>query len=728
MAHLDSSSLIPREAANTIDPTHDIVAQLNKSVRPQDDFFRYVNGTWLESTDIPADQTSAGSFMDLHNQAQERVRTIIEDLGAAAAAGTATDTERKIGNLFNSFMDREHIDSLDVRPLQPDLDLIRASRTKDELASAIGHLARTGVSIPFFVEIDVDRNNPDTYIPWIGQSGLGLPDEAYYHAPEHATVLEQYRAFIPKLYARATGVDNECAQSAADTIVRVETALASHHFTVVEERNTDLTNNVMSWDEFIVAHPGFDWPAAFKEIGLNHSNAPSLLVYTPRALAGFAREWEKISLEDWRTYLQWHTITDRAPYLARDIAQTNFDFYGRVLSGQKEMRVRWKRAVSFVNSMMGEAVGRAYVQRYFPPEYKKQMQQLVDDLLQAYRESITSLTWMGDQTKRQALEKLDQFTAKIGYPDQWRDYSALQVSSDDLLSNVRAGAEFEIARDIAKLGKPVDRSEWFMTPQTVNAYYNPTMNEIVFPAAILQPPFFTAGADNAWNYGSIGAVIGHEIGHGFDDQGSKYDGTGKLENWWSEQDRSEFEARTAALVKQYNSYVPKELHTQESHILGEAASEDNAPGEAASAETTLSEATSSATASGSDPELHQNSAPHVNGELTLGENIGDLGGLTIALKAYDIALRREGFAGGIDDAPVIDGVTGAQRFFISYARSWQEKRRTEYLLQLLAVDPHSPAEFRCNGIVKNVDAFAQAFHVQPGDELYLAPEERVHIW
>ena len=675
---------------NTSTSTHDIFSGLSSEIRPQDDFFRYVNGAWLDSADIPADQTSAGSFIDLRNQAERQVREIIEDLGAAVQSTGAQEeaptdfTEaEKIGILYSSFMEEDRIDALHARPAGADLELINACSDKTQLAQAVGTLYRTGVSVPFFVEIDADRNSPDDYIAWIGQSGLGLPDEAYYRAPEHADTLAAYREFIPKLYSLVTGADAETARAAAAAILYVETQLASHHFTVVEERDVEKTNNVMSREDFFASAPGFEWEAAFAQIGLTAHNAPTLLVYTPRALTGFAQVWEAASLDDLKTYLSWRVATARAPFLSSEIVAANFDFYGKTLSGQEQLRDRWKRAVGFVSSIMGEAVGRIYVQKHFPPEYKAQMEQLVADLLEAYRQSITDLDWMTSETKQKALAKLSAFTPKIAYPDVWKDYSALAVTPGNLLENVRLANSFENQRDIAKLGTPVDRSEWFMTPQTVNAYYNPTMNEIVFPAAILQPPFFRAGADAAWNYGSIGAVIGHEIGHGFDDQGSKYDGTGKLNNWWTESDLAEFKQRTAALVEQYDAYTPEQLGADSPH--------------------------------------------HVQGELTLGENIGDLGGVAIALKAYDIAMRRAGLAGA-EAAPIIEGFTGIQRFFISYALSWQEKRRSEFLIQLLATDPHSPAEFRCNGIVKNVDAFAQAFDVCEGDELYLAPEKRVRIW
>ncbi|MCI6574458.1 MAG: peptidase M13 [Actinomycetaceae bacterium] len=704
------------------DTTLDVTGALNMDVRPQDDFYRFVNGTWIESADIPPDQSSTGSFVELRNTSERRVRAIIEKLAATTAhrehsgqtpaqehnsstptalygaavtnqkiatdQEAAADEAEKIGALFNSFMDEQRIEELGTAPLQSDFDLIDAADSKAALATVAGRLNTTGVDTPFFVEIDADRNDPQRYICWIGQSGLGLPDEAYYRAPEHAETLTAYRSFIPKLYALARSadgrsIDSDQAQAAADAVIRVETALAAHHFTVIEERDAEKTNNVMQWDAFIASAPGFDWDGAFAALGLSAQNAPQLLVVTPRALTGFAAVWEHSSLDDLKEYLRWSVIRARAPFLTSAIVQTNFDFYGTVLSGQEELRDRWKRAVALVGSVLGEAVGKAYVTTYFPPEYKAQMEQLVADLLEAYRQSITALDWMSPDTKRRALEKLDAFTPKIAYPDKWRDYSSLTVDPHDLVGNVRAAHTFEHAREVAKLGTPVDRDEWFMTPQTVNAYYNPVMNEIVFPAAILQPPFFDPEADPAWNYGGIGAVIGHEIGHGFDDQGSKYDGAGRLNNWWTDADRREFEKRTAALVDQYDAYIPSQLGADSPH--------------------------------------------HVQGQLTLGENIGDLGGLTIALKAYDIAMRRAGYASS-HEAPVLQGFTGIQRVLLSYARIWQEKARSERVIQLLATDPHSPDEFRCNGIVKNIDDFAEQFSLNPGDALYLPPEERVHIW
>ncbi|MFC5369519.1 M13 family metallopeptidase [Arcanobacterium bovis] len=660
--------------------TSEVVAKLNQDIRPQDDLYRHVNGAWLEVAEIPADQASTGTFIDLRNASEARVKAIIDELTDGEAK---SDDAQKIADLFSSFMDEARIEGLGAGPLLHDLELIASAQDKAELAVAVARLGVTGVDMPFGITIEADRNNPSEYITWIFQSGIGLPDESFYRSPEYAELLEAYKEFVPTLYSLALEHDDEQAQLAAQRIIDIETKIASSHFTAVEARDAEKTNNVMSIDEFIASAPGFEWNAAFEVLGLTAEKAPELLIYTPRALTGFAQTWNDADLEALRDYLRWLVIRARAPYLSSAIVQANFSFYGQVLSGQEEIRERWKRGVQLVDAVLGEAVGKEFVARHFPPEYKAQMEQLVDDLLAAYKESITDLDWMTEETKAKALAKLATFVTKIGYPDKWRDYSELVITADDLVGNMRHAAEFEHWHHIEKLGKDVDRGEWHMYPQTVNAYYNPVANEIVFPAAILQPPFFDPNADAAWNYGGIGAVIGHEIGHGFDDQGSKYDGEGKLNNWWTEQDREEFEKRTKALVDQYEAYVPAQF----------------AP----------------------------DSPFHVQGELTLGENIGDLGGLTIALKAYNIAMKRAGFDSAAA-VPEIEGYNGIQRVLLAFARIWQEKRRNEAMVQSVATDPHSPAEFRCNGVIKNVDAFAEEFDVREGDALYLAPEDRVRIW
>ena len=494
-------------------------------------------------------------------------------------------------------------------------------------------------------------------------------------------MLAEYEAFVPRLLALGYSLDEETAAAQARVVLAVEREIAAAHMSVVDTRDVDKVNNPFTWTDFLDRTPGFAWNAAFEAAGAPLGRMADAIVANPDAIASAARLWNRTPLEDLKAYTRWRILQARAPYLTEEIDDADFDFYGRVLRGTVEQRERWKRGVRFVQGALGEAVGKEYVARHFPPSHKERMLRLVDDLLEAYRQSIRGLDWMGDETKRRALEKCDSFVAKIGYPDEWRDYSALRIG-DDLLDNARASARFKVARDFAKLGEDMDRSEWLMSPQTVNAYYNPLWNEIVFPAAILQFPFFDPDRDDALNYGAIGAVIGHEIGHGFDDQGSKFDANGAIDNWWTDEDRRAFEERTSALVAQYDAYVPAQFDSDSPH--------------------------------------------HVRGALTLGENIGDLGGVSIGLKAYGIALARQGRT--YADAPVIDGYTGVQRFFLSYARVWQSKDRTEALTKQIATDPHSPDEFRTNGVVKNVDAFAEAFGVTEGDALYLPPEERVRIW
>lgn len=656
-----------------------VISELDTRIRPQDDLFGFVNGKWLESTSIPADQAAAGAFIDLREESLAQVREIVESF----TANPRHSSEQKVADLYASFMDEARIEEQGIRPLKKDLALIRAAKDKDNLGIAVGQLLESGVSVPFSCTVDADRNQPDAYIVWISQDGLGLPDESFYRDAAYAPILQAYKEFLPQLYALGTGISAEAAAEAAQRILDFETALASHHYDVVKLRDAEQTNNVMSWEEFQSTTPGFNWEDALEVCGITAQNAPKLLVYTPGALQGFAQLWQDTPLDTLQEYLVWQTILARAPYLSAALVEAQFNFYGKVLAGKEEMRPRWKRGIDLVDSILGEAIGKEYVARHFPPTAKAQMEQLVADLLAAYRTSIQNLEWMGEDTRQKALQKLASFVTKIGYPEKWKDYQQLHITSGDLVENMRQANKFFTAYEVGKLGKPVDRAEWFMHPQTVNAYYNPLANEIVFPAAILQPPFFSPDADPAWNYGGIGAVIGHEIGHGFDDQGSKYDGSGRLHNWWSEHDRAEFEKRTGALVQQYNSYVPAQFPADSPH--------------------------------------------HVNGELTLGENIGDLGGLGIALRAYDIAMRRAGYTGAAE-SPIEEGYSGLQRVFLSYARAWQEKRRDELMVQRIATDPHAPAEFRCNGVVKNIDAFVEAFDVQEGDELYLAPQERVQIW
>ena len=671
--------------------------------RVQDDVFRAVNGGWMETTEIPEDLPWIGSFVELVLQAEKHVREIIEDLakteetdahpgrhaqrngaeqtdGNANESGEAHKEAHKIGALFSSWMDVDALNAKGTAPLRADLAPVEAATDREGLACVVGELLAAGVPTFFDWDIDADLADPDRYVAFFEQSGLGLPDEAYYREEQHAETLAKYSDFVPRLLALGYGLSEEAARAQADVVLRLETAIASAHMNVVDARDADKLNNPFVWADFVESAPGFAWDAALAGAQMPVDGSSDVIVMQPHALREAARLWAETPLADLKAYTRWRILRARATFLTEEIDRANFDFYGKVLAGSTEQRERWKRGVAVVEDALGEALGREYVARHFPPEHKEKMLQLVGDLLEAYRRSISALDWMGEETKARALAKVDAFSLKIGYPDEWRDYSDLKVG-EDLVDNIRAANRWENARDFAKLGKPMDRSEWLMFPQTVNAYYYPVWNEIVFPAAILQFPFFDPERDAALNYGAIGAVIGHEIGHGFDDQGSKFDADGRMSNWWTDADRAAFEERTRALVAQYDAYIPAEL--------------------------------------GPD-------GPHVNGRLTLGENIGDLGGLSIALKAYEIALEREGKT--LDDADVIDGHTAAQRFFLSWARAWRSKSRVERTETQLATDPHSPQEFRTNGVVKNIDAFAEAFGLQPGDALYLPPEERVRIW
>ncbi|MFT4085578.1 MAG: M13-type metalloendopeptidase [Gordonia sp. (in: high G+C Gram-positive bacteria)] len=641
------------------------------SVRLSDDLFTHVNGRWLSTHEIPDDRSVDGAFHVLRDNAEADVRTIVEE---CAESGAETDTgASKIGGLYTSFMDTGRIEELGLSAISGSLESIAAISSPAELATMLGELARGGVNGLFGFYVDTDAKQSDRYLVHVVQSGLGLPDESYYREDKYADTRAAYVKHVEKMFALA-GVDDPAA--AASTVLDVETELASHHWDVVRRRDAEATYNLMTRDEFASAAAGFDlaaWIAAVQ--GAGSGAFDEVVVGQPSFVTGAAQAIAQRPLHDVKTWLTWRLLRSSAPYLSSAFVDENFDFYGRTLTGTPVNRDRWKRGVGFVEDAMGFAVGELYVERHFPPAAKARMDELIDNLVAAYRRNIADLEWMTPETRQRALAKLEKFTPKIGYPAAWRDYSALDVDPADLIGNVARASAFENDRELAKIGQPVDRDEWFMTPQTVNAYYNPGMNEIVFPAAILQPPFFDPDADDAANYGGIGAVIGHEIGHGFDDQGAKYDGDGNLVDWWTDADRTEFGKRTAALAGQYSRYTPDGLNPE-----------------------------------------HK-----VNGEFTLGENIGDLGGLSIALVAYRLAL-------GEDQAPVIDGLTGEQRVFYSWAQIWRTKTRDAEAIRRLAIDPHSPPEFRCNGVVRNIDAFYDAFDVEPDAALYLAPEDRVRIW
>jgi putative endopeptidase len=651
----------------------------DQAVRPQDDLFRHVNGRWLDTHEIPADRAADGATRELHDRAEEQVRTIITELAEQAAVdddGVARTPAAQVGALYASFMDTERVEALGLAPIADELAEVEAAATHEELTTLLGSLQRTGGPGVVGFWVDNDAKDPERYVVYLYQSGLGLPDEAYYREEAYAAVREAYRPHVARML-RLSGLPDDDAEARADLVVDLETRLAAHHWDVVRDRDADLTYNPTTLAELAERAPGFDWRAWADALGAPEGALDRLVVREPDFAVGLAGLWREAPVEQWRAWLRYHLVSARATLLHDEMVQANFDFYGRTLTGAQELRERWKRGVALVQGVLGEAVGQEYVARHFPPEHKAHMLRLVANLVEAYRISIESLDWMGDETRTKALAKLAAFRPKIGYPDRWKSYEGLEIRADDLVGNVRRASAYELDRELRKIGRPVDRDEWFMTPQTVNAYYNPGMNEIVFPAAILQPPFFDPEADDAVNYGGIGAVIGHEIGHGFDDQGSKYDGTGRLQDWWTAEDRAEFDARTKALISQYDAYSPAQL----------------------------------------------DGSHHVNGALTIGENIGDLGGLSIALKAYELALGRP-----LAEAPVIDGFTGVQRVLLGWAQAWRGKVRDEELIRRMATDPHSPNEFRCNGVVRNLPEFHEAFDVRPGDALYLAPEERVRIW
>lgn len=663
--------------AHVLDP-----ALMDASVRPQDDYFRHINGTWLTDHRIPADRPIDGAFYALRDLSEERGRAIVDD----AAAGAIDDPDAsRIATIYGQFMDEDGIEAQGAAPLIPEFDAIGAASSADELAAVGGRLMRSSVSLFFAPYVNNDINDTTRYITYLTQAGLGLPDESYYREDKYADTRAAYVAHVGRALTLAGVVDGPDAAAAARKVMDFETQLASHHWDSVKNRDPQLANNPRTWAEVASQNPGFAWDAWARELGLDPRTLDTLNVDQPDFLAAGAALWAGTDLDVLKLWLLRKVVDARSPLLSRAFVEENFDFYSRTLAGTEELRPRWKRGLGLVEGTLGEALGRLYVARHFPPAYKERMEDLVGRLLEAYRVSIKGLDWMGEATKARALDKLSTFNPKIAYPPKWRDYSGLELSPEaTLVDNVRAAEAFELDWELGKLTRPVDRDEWLMTPQTVNAYYNPTMNEIVFPAAILQPPFFDPEADDAVNFGAIGAVIGHEIGHGFDDQGSQFDQDGNLHNWWTDSDRTEFEARTKALIAQYDAFTPLALAGR--------------------------------------PEKY-----HVNGALTIGENIGDLGGLTIAWKAWVASLADRGIDKATD-APVIDGLTGPQRFFAAWARAWRSKSRDEFAIQLLAIDPHSPSEFRCNGVLRNLDAFADTYDVKPGDAMWLEPTQRVRIW
>ncbi len=645
-----------------LDLTH-----LDRSIRPQDDLFGFVNGGWLATTEIPADRGRYGTFDHLREQAEHDVRALIEEV--AAGEHEPGSVPAKVAALYRAFLDEDAIETAGTAVLAPHIAAADAVQTPHDVLALLGRWLRLGVDGLVHPFVDGDHDDPTWPVLYLEQGGLGLPDESYYREPAHAEILADYPGHVGRMLTLVGRAD---AADAAARVVALETRLAAGHWDKVTTRDPVKTHNPMSPAALAELAPGLDWTAYVQALG--HPDAMAkVVVREPDFIRAMAAALAEEPIEAWRDWLVWRLVHAHASYLPAALVEESFDFYGRRLSGVPELRARWKRAVGVVEEAMGEAVGQIYVERHFPPHAKTRMLELVDNLVAAFRQSFTTLPWMSQETRAEALRKLDSFVAKIGYPDAWRDYSTLAVSEVSLLDSVHAAAGFELDRMLAKLGKPVDRTEWFMTPQTVNAYYHPAQNEIVFPAAILQPPFFDVDADDAVNYGGIGAVIGHEIGHGFDDQGSQFDGTGALRNWWTEEDRAAFTARAEALIAQFSG-----LQTRD------------APG-------------------GS-----------VNGGLTVGENIGDLGGLTIGLAAYLLSLEGEA-------APVLDGFTGVQRFFMGWAQIWRGKSREAEALRLLTVDPHAPIDLRGNA-VRNLTEFHEAFEVQQGDGLWLEPDHRVRIF
>ncbi|MEX5269636.1 M13 family metallopeptidase [Kocuria sabuli] len=647
---------------------------LHPGVRPQDDLYRHVNGDWIETHELPDDRASDGASAVLTDLNTRRVHEIVRQ----APAGS------RMGALYRSFLDEDGIERRGPSALDPDLAVLDAARGKEQLARASAALQRTGVDglLSFFVEND--SGDSSRYSFFLCQDGLSLPTKSYYTGDLHEPLRTAFTAHVASMLELA-GLPARwglAADEAAATVLAMETQLAAAHWDTVAARDVGRMHNPVDLPGLAAMAPGFPWAAWLEGTAPARGTGvfDRVIVRQPSFVTALGRLWEEWSEQQIRVWQSWRTVSRRAPFLPRSFVEENFRFYSTALSGITRPRERWRRAEFLVTRVLGDDVARAYVQRWFPPSHKARVEQLVEHLLAAYRERISRLEWMSEATRARALEKLSTFTVKVGYPGTWRDYSSLEPDPADLLGNVRAGLALEHDRAVGRMGAPVDRGEWFLYPHWVNAYFHPVLNEVVFPAGILQPPFFDADADDAVCYGAIGSVIGHEIGHGFDDQGAKYDARGHLENWWTDEDRAEFARRTAALVAQYDGCTPRGL-----------------------------------------------SAEHrVSGAFTVGENIGDLGGLEIALVAYRMALAEQGL--DLDSAPVLDGLTGAERFFYAYAALWRSTAREQELINRLAGDPHAPDEFRCNSVVRNMDAFHETFGTRPGDGLWLPPGERVTIW
>lgn len=642
-----------------------LLSNMDSTVKPGDNFQMYVNGTWIKNTEIPADKSSYSVGYMVHERSQEAVKSIIEE--SAAANKPAGTDEQKVGDLYASYLDMTKRDELGVKPLQPEFQKIDEIKNLTDLSAYFGYATIYGFGTPIQLFVEPDFKDPKVYALYNYQAGLGLPDREYYSADQFKDIRKAYVEHITKMFDLA-GLPN--GTSNAKDIMTLETAIANKHWKKEDTRDMNRMYNMMPVDSLDKVMSNFDMKAFLS--GAKIDGVEKMVITQPSFTIAMNDILGKTKLDTWKIYLKWNVLNQDAGLLSKAIDDQNFDFYRATLTGAKEQLPQWRRGVDLVNDNLGEVVGKVYVSKYFPAEAKERMSQLVGNLIGAYKASISELDWMGTETRVEALNKLAKFDPKIGYPDKWKDYSAVTIEKDDLVGNVHQSRLAEHMRQTKRIGGPVDRTEWGMNPQEVNAYYNPTKNEIVFPAGILQPPFFDMSADDAVNYGAIGAVIGHEIGHGFDDQGSTFNGDGELKNWWTDKDREEFEKRTQALVDQYNQFkVFSDLN--------------------------------------------------VNGEFTQGENIGDLGGLSIALKAYKMSLNGK-------EAPVIDGYTGTQRVFLGWAQAWLGKSREAAARLQVANDPHSPRQFRVNGVVRNIPEWYEAFNVKPDDSLYLAPEQRVKIW
>ncbi|HUO92924.1 MAG TPA: M13 family metallopeptidase [Rhizomicrobium sp.] len=646
---------------------------IDPGVRPGDDFFRYANGGWLKTATIPSDRTVAGVNLELDKGNEAKLKTIVAELEAKPES-QLTAEERKLRDLYDAFEDVNAIDAAGLKPVKADLAKIAKLQTLAQVAAVMASPTTEVDEGPIGMHITINQKKPSTYTLRLYQSGLGLPDRDYYLGTDKqlAATRDAYKAYIVQMLTFA-GVKDAAARGAA--VYAVEEKIAEAHWPAADKRNTDKTYNPMTVSALAKLAPQFPWDAYFAAAGVSR-NSPSgervVIVVENTAFPKLAAIFAETPVAVWRDYLTVHYLHRFADYLPTKIDDADFAFYGTVLKGQKEQLPRDLRGVHLLDAAMGEALGKLYVAKYFSPEAKAKVTLLVHNLLKAYEADIQTLTWMAPETRAKALEKIRHFTPKVGYPDTWRDYTALTIVPHDIVADIKNAETFAWNRQLKRIDQPVDRSEWGMTPPTNNAYYNPTLNEIVFPAGILQPPYFDPNADDAVNYGEAGATIGHEISHGFDDQGSKYDAYGVLQNWWTPDDRKNFDARTDMLAKQYDGYEPL-------------------------------------------PGLH------INGRLTLGENIADLAGLVIAHKAYQLAL-------GGKPAPVLDGFTGDQRFYLAYGQSWREIWTDGRTRQVVLSNPHSPAKFRVNGVVRNDDGWYQAFDVKPGDALYLPPESRVKLW